>query len=41
MQYRDDNKSGNKLSALGLGCMRFPLDKKETAFDYVQKRGRF
>jgi hypothetical protein len=30
MQYRDDKKSGNKLSALGLGCMRFPLDKKET-----------
>jgi len=30
MQYRDDKISGNKLSALGLGCMRFPLDKKET-----------
>ncbi|MDR1505680.1 MAG: aldo/keto reductase [Treponema sp.] len=24
MQYRVDKKSGNKLSALGLGCMRFP-----------------
>lgn len=24
MQYRIDPKSGNKLSALGLGCMRFP-----------------
>ncbi|MCL2034560.1 MAG: aldo/keto reductase, partial [Oscillospiraceae bacterium] len=24
MQYRTDLKSGNKLSALGLGCMRFP-----------------
>ena len=24
MQYRLDKKSGNKLSALGLGCMRFP-----------------
>lgn len=24
MQYRIDPRSGNKLSALGLGCMRFP-----------------
>ena len=24
MQYRTDPKSGNRLSALGLGCMRFP-----------------
>jgi len=30
MQYREDKKSGNKLSALGLGCMRFPRDKAET-----------
>jgi len=30
MQYRTDKISGNKLSALGLGCMRFPLDKAET-----------
>jgi len=30
MQYRTDKISGNKLSALGLGCMRFPLDKSET-----------
>ena len=29
MQYRED-KHGNKLSALGLGCMRFPRDKAET-----------
>ena len=26
MQYRDDPKSGNKLSILGFGCMRFPRD---------------
>ena len=30
MQYREDKVSGNRLSALGLGCMRFPLDKAET-----------
>jgi len=35
MQYRLDKKSGNKLSALGLGCMRFPrniggIDLKKT-----------
>ena len=24
MQYRVDSKSGNRISALGLGCMRFP-----------------
>jgi len=30
MQYRVDKISGNKLSALGLGCMRFPRDKAET-----------
>ena len=29
MQYRKD-KQGNKLSVLGLGCMRFPRDKAET-----------
>lgn len=32
MQYRIDPKSGNKLSALGYGCMRFP--KKGQGFDY-------
>ncbi|MCL2574236.1 MAG: aldo/keto reductase [Defluviitaleaceae bacterium] len=30
MKYRKDEKSGNELSALGLGCMRFPRDKAET-----------
>ena len=30
MKYREDKATGNKLSALGLGCMRFPRDKAET-----------
>ena len=30
MQYRECKATGNKLSALGLGCMRFPRDKNET-----------
>jgi len=30
MQYNIDNKTGNKLSVLGFGCMRFPLDRKKT-----------
>ncbi len=31
MQYRLDKKSGNKLSVLGYGCMRFP--QKNGAID--------
>jgi len=30
MTYRLDKPSGNNLSMLGLGCMRFPRDKNET-----------
>jgi predicted aldo/keto reductase-like oxidoreductase len=30
MQYREDKISGNKLSILGLGCMRFSRDMAET-----------
>lgn len=35
MQYRQDHKSGNQLSVLGFGCMRFPtargkIDKEKT-----------
>ncbi|MDR0357713.1 MAG: aldo/keto reductase, partial [Clostridiales Family XIII bacterium] len=36
MQYRIDPKSGNKLSVLGFGCMRFPrgltgqIDREKT-----------
>ncbi|MDR1248690.1 MAG: aldo/keto reductase [Treponema sp.] len=30
MQYREDRVSGNKLSILGLGCMRFSRDAAET-----------
>ncbi|MCL1874358.1 MAG: aldo/keto reductase [Clostridiales bacterium] len=35
MQYREDKRSGAKLSALGFGCMRFPgalgrIDKEKT-----------
>ena len=30
IQYTTDKKSGYKLSALGFGCMRFPLDRAKT-----------
>jgi len=30
MKFREDRKTGEKLSILGLGCMRFPRDKAET-----------
>gem|GEM_PF-1109314 len=30
MQYVVDTKSGNELSVLGFGCMRFPRDKAKT-----------
>jgi len=29
MKYREDKTSNNKLSILGMGCMRFPRDKAE------------
>ena len=30
MQYREDKASGNRLSVLGLGCMRFSANRAET-----------
>jgi predicted aldo/keto reductase-like oxidoreductase len=30
MQYVTDSKSGNELSVLGFGCMRFPRDRDKT-----------
>jgi len=46
MQYRTDPKSGNQLSALGFGCMRFPrsvtgvdLDKTAALLQSAVERG--
>jgi len=46
VQYRLDKRSGNKLSILGFGCMRFPksfgridLQKTEEMFMYAIDRG--
>lgn len=41
MQYRIDPKTGNKLSALGFGCMRFPksFEKTEEMILHAIKQG--
>ena len=41
MQYRTDPKSGNQLSALGFGCMRFPgsIDKTAALLQSAVERG--
>lgn len=50
MNYRDFGKTGEKISALGFGCMRFPeykkdeknyvdLDKVDEMIDYAYKNG--
>jgi predicted aldo/keto reductase-like oxidoreductase len=39
MQYRIDKKSGNKLSVLGLGCMRFPRGRAESIVMASIERG--
>jgi predicted aldo/keto reductase-like oxidoreductase len=39
MQYRIDKKSGNRLSALGMGCMRFPKTGPRFALTGAQSYG--
>ena len=40
MQYRIDKKTGNKISILGFGCMRFPsASKAETLVKYAIDKG--
>jgi predicted aldo/keto reductase-like oxidoreductase len=39
MQYRIDKKSGNRLSALGMGCMRFPKTGPRFAISGSQSFG--
>jgi len=46
MQYREDKQSGNQLSALGFGCMRFPrgiagidIDKSAALVQSAVERG--
>ena len=36
MQYREDKLSGNKLSALGFGCMRFPTRSGKVAMESTE-----
>lgn len=36
MQYREDHKAGNQISALGFGCMRFPKNMADSE-NLVQK----
>jgi predicted aldo/keto reductase-like oxidoreductase len=37
MQYRLDTKSGNKLSIIGFGCMRFPRDLTQIDIDKTEQ----
>ena len=37
MQYRENPKNGEKLSALGFGCMRLPLKDEETCRKLIDR----
>ena len=37
MTYRTSNKTGNKISILGYGCMRWPMIKDENGKDVVDQ----